>query len=103
MKKLNKLITMFLAMTMSLVLVACSGNGRNKADTSKDAGVWLLSSMTADGETMDEEFLDSIGLVGMFWIELKEDGTGTISIDQEYDLTWTPGKLQPMETPWITP
>lgn len=93
MKKLNKLITMFLAMTMSLVLVACSGNGGNKADTSKDAGVWLLSSMTADGETMDEEFLDSIGLVGMFWIELKEDGTGTISIDQEYDLTWTPGKI----------
>lgn len=58
-----------------------------------DAGYYILTSMTEDGETFDEAMLKELGLYGTMYLVMNEDGTGYMCFgeDDTSSLTWEQG------------
>lgn len=78
---------LILTAMMLLTLVGCGGKKNS------DAGYYILTSMGEGEETLDEELLKQIGMYGKLYIELREDKTGVICIDEEAPITWEPGVI----------
>lgn len=81
-------------------LTPAGGDNDEKAG---DAGYYILTFMTADGMTMEEDLLKQIyGEEGLH-LELKEDGTGSMgAAGEEGELTWKDGviTIDGSETPY---
>lgn len=86
--KAKRVLAAALALLMAF-LAACGGE-----KTPGDAGYYILTSMTADGMTMEEDLLKQIyGEEGLH-LELKEDGTGSMgAAGEEGGLTWKDGVI----------
>ncbi len=60
----------------------------------EESGSYKLYEMTADGETFDNAFLESVGMDTMFTLVLAADGTGMLTLeDEESTITWKDGKI----------
>lgn len=68
--------------------------GGDNDEKDGDAGYYILTSITADGMTMEEDLLKQIyGEEGLY-LELKEDGTGSMgAAGEEGELTWKDGVI----------
>lgn len=62
---------------------------------SSDAGYYILTSMTEDGETFDEAMLKELGLYGTMCLVMNEDGTGYMCFgeDDVSSITWEQGAI----------
>ncbi len=80
---MKKIAALTLVLVMVLALCACGGSdGKNPA-----VGTWTIKSMTNGGETYSVD--DVPTLKDFIVMELREDGTGTITSSGETTpLTW---------------
>ena len=81
---MKKIAALTLVLVMVLALCACGGgsDGKNSA-----VGTWTIKSMTNGGETYNVD--DVPALKDFIVMELREDGTGTITSSGETTpLTW---------------
>lgn len=72
-----------------------AGQSEGGKTTPKDAGYYIIDSITEDGKTFDSASLSEMGIA--YYILLSEDGTAEISTDSTTQGTWTPGKLRYQE------
>lgn len=78
--KMNKVLAVAMALIMVLALAACGGgSGSGKAAV---VGTYTLYEMTTEGTTISNDMLTSLGMDEIF-LEMKEDGTGSMTIDGE--------------------
>ena len=85
---MKRIAALTLILVMVLALCACGGSdGKNPA-----VGTWTIKSMTNGGETYSVD--DVPTLKDFIVMELREDGTGTMTMDgQTADIKWEDGKL----------
>lgn len=76
---MKKILALLLAAIMLLSLTACGSGSDDRDDEEsemeKRAGTYVLESMSADGETVDAE---DLGMEA--YLELKKNGTGTMTM-----------------------
>lgn len=58
----------------------------------KEAGSYILYEMTFEGELFDNDFLKSAEF-DLYTLELNEDGTGTLTIDNASPIVWKDGTI----------
>lgn len=81
---MKKILACLLSFAMLFALTACGGT-----KASSDAGYYKIYSMTEGGKTYDNETLKSMGMSDSIYIQLLEDGTGTMNIaDDVTKITW---------------
>ncbi len=85
---MKKFLSVLLTVVLVLSLAAC-GKGTG------DAGFYVLTSLSGDGMTLDKDTLELLGLYGTMYLELREDGTGVLSMGDGDDLalTWKKGVI----------
>lgn len=86
---IKKSFSLLLALVLIFSLAACGG----KPATLQEVGTYKLYEIMYDGETMDNETIALLGVDKLCSLELKEDGTGSIVIDEEAQITWGNGKI----------
>lgn len=81
---MKKVVSIVLCLVLVLSLAACGGSGSSKA------GTYALAEMSMGGETFDAATLEAMGMsMDMFSMELKEDGTGSMTfMDESEDFKW---------------
>jgi hypothetical protein len=82
---MKKIAALTLVLVMVLALCACGGSGSD--GKSSAVGTWTIKTMTNGGETYNVD--DVPALKDFIVMELREDGTGTITSSGETTpLTW---------------
>lgn len=77
---------------MLLCLTACGGSSK--------AGHYDFYSMEMGGSTITAESLKDLGADYEMYIELKEDGTGTMATDGEtVEMAWKDDQIWPADDP----
>lgn len=85
-RTVKALLAMALIAAMLFALVACGGS---KSDI---VGTWKLSSMEEDGEAVDLNSLEELGLACT--LKVKSDGTAVLDLfGDTTDLKWEDGKM----------
>lgn len=88
---MKRFISVFLAMTMAVVMTACGGSSGKKAE---EIGTYTVYEIISDGEKVEHEALVLFGLDELFTLELKEGGTGSIALDgEDEEIKWGNGKI----------
>ena len=74
-----------------LVLVGCGGAEGGVDDKAGFVGTWKLTGLVENGEAMSADDLKTLEDLGLsVTLDLKEDGTGTLSLfDDPTEGTWT--------------
>lgn len=93
---MRKFISIVLAMALMLSMAACGGQEQDQSQdqTPEEVGYYTLYEMTENGETFDNAFLSSLGWETMYTLELKPDGTGVLTLEDDANpLTWKDGKI----------
>lgn len=85
-RTVKALLAMALIAAMLFALVACGGS---KSDI---VGTWKLSSMEEDGDAVDLDSLEELGLTCT--LKVKSDGTAVLDLfGDTTDLKWEDGKM----------
>lgn len=83
-----------LTLLMLFSLAACGGGSGDGKVSSERVGSYNLYEMTIDGEFVDNETVKMLEMEDLLLLELKEDGTGTLTDgDDVQDIKWTDTKL----------
>ena len=73
MKKMRKIVTLVLALAMSLSLIGCGG--------SDVVGYWVIDQVTLEGKEYTVDELKDLGLdMNSTYLVFEEGGTGYLSI-----------------------
>lgn len=84
---MKKVLSIVLCMVLVLSLAACGGSG-SKLPADR-VGTYSFYEMTSEGETISKDMLASLGMDEMFSMELKADGTGSMTVyDEAGNITW---------------
>lgn len=93
-RKIRRCFAAMLALLMLLFLTACSGSSGGGKAPAERVGSYNLYEMTEEGTTFDNETLKMFEMEDLLLLELKEDGTGTLTSDGESQkIKWTDTKI----------
>ena len=93
MKKMKCCLAVLLALCMILCLAACGGPKDNGKEKLADVGYYTVTSVSDGEDAFDAEWLALLG-ADEWYLELREDGTGTLNMyDEEMKITWKPGSI----------